>query len=159
MAAFGDKDTQKRHVAQPAMFMENRKHTVTYVAAQIPFYAKIGSRKELFMSWERQTKESKRALRGEQRYLQEKKSKILSLAKVEEIEKTRGMAEEKQSQKRGRTNVDQDKCRVSLETRQAIENDVDLDRSDRGSLAKHSHSYESLRKAFEHRKGSRMDKR
>ena len=54
------------------------------MADQIIVYAKIGSRRELFQSWERQAKESKRASKGQKRYQQERET-IVTLIKFEDL--------------------------------------------------------------------------
>ena len=115
LAAFGDAKELYDFVAKPEEFIKNRRSTVIFMADQIPFWIKIGSRKALFANWEIQSRRQGLG-RGSVRF-QKSSQALAALVEAEDLMRERA---DKQTQLRGMTNVDQDKARVCLEARQAI---------------------------------------
>ncbi len=116
LMSFGDKEMLTRYIAKVEDFMKNRSTTVIFMADQIPFWVKIGSRKALYAKWETQAQKLGQ-MPGMQRY-QRTSHKLQKQVEVEE--EAAKQAEGKMTQKRGNTNVEEDKCRICLEARQAI---------------------------------------
>ena len=102
--------------------------TVIFEADQIPFWVKIGSRKALYASWEKKQKGDRRTATSYDRTGQ----KLRALAQVEEAGQKK--AEEGMTQMRGRTNVEEDKCRICLEARQVIYHWFDKGRDPVGDI-------------------------
>jgi hypothetical protein len=93
---------------------------VFFMADQVPFWVKIGARQSLFSHWERCTAESKRLRKGTGKY----KAQAQKLQRLVDVEEKEAAAAKlgNHTQKRGATNVDQDKCRICLEARQVVRN-------------------------------------
>ena len=103
------------------------------MADQIPFWIKIGARLALSKRWETDTKEGRRMRNQVDKHeIRYPSQKMASLEDIEIIEKE--VAKDSQTQKRGPTNVEQDKCRVCLEARQTVTDYFDPDQEPEGHI-------------------------
>ena len=68
LIAFEIKEELQRHVANAIEFIEKRSEAVIVQADHIPIWLRLGSRKALFVAWERFTKASNISRTGTARY-------------------------------------------------------------------------------------------
>ena len=115
LASCADEAALKKHVADPARFVERRSQTVVVLSNQVPFWLKLGNRKVVFSEADK-SKRSKKSFERSHASMNAQQSQALhAVAAVEDA-----LADEGQSQTRGPQKSGDDKYRVTIELRQAV---------------------------------------